>query len=281
LQIAKTIVEARQAVSAARAGGLAVGLVPTMGNLHEGHLRLIDAAKRECQFVAVSVFVNPTQFGPSEDFANYPRTLEADLAACRARGADLAFCPDASRMYPPGARTEVRVRGLDEALCGASRPGHFTGVATVVAKLLNIFQPAAAFFGAKDFQQTVVIRRLAADLDMPVKIVVCPTVREADGLAMSSRNAYLSAEERRQAPALHEALQLARRLVEGRRPKAGEVAAAVREALAARAPSGQVDYVSVVDPDSLADVVIASPPVVVALAVKFGGARLIDNILIE
>lgn len=281
MNVAKSKEEVRAAVVAARAGGRTVGLVPTMGNLHEGHLRLIDAARRECSFVAVSIFVNPTQFGPNEDFANYPRTPEADLAGCQARGAGLVFCPQPAEMYRPGARTEVRAGELGEVLCGASRPGHFAGVATVVAKLLNIVQPDAAFFGAKDFQQTVIIRRMVEDLDIPVRIVVCPTVREADGLAMSSRNAYLTPAERSQAPALHEALQRAEAMIRGGAAKAGDVAAAVRETLAARAPGGTVDYVKIVDPSALADVELARPPVLVALAVRFSRARLIDNVLVE
>jgi pantoate--beta-alanine ligase len=281
MEVVKTIAEVRRAVAGARKAGRTVGLVPTMGNLHEGHLRLIDAARGECSFAAVSIFVNPTQFGPSEDYANYPRTPEADLAACRARGADLVFAPEAAEMYRPDARTEVRVRGLGEVLCGASRPGHFAGVTTVVAKLLNIVQPDAAFFGAKDFQQTVVIRRLVEDLDIPVRIVVCPTVRESDGLALSSRNSYLSAEERRQAPALFEALACAEEMVRRGGAKAADVAAAIREALAARAPAGSVEYVKIVDPRTLADVELARPPALVALAVRFGRTRLIDNVLVE
>jgi pantoate--beta-alanine ligase len=281
MDVVKTVEEVRRRIAAARAAGRTVGLVPTMGNLHEGHLRLLDAAKGACSFAAVSLFVNPTQFGPGEDFARYPRTLEADLAACQARGADLVFCPEAAEMYRPDCRTEVRVRGLGEVLCGASRSGHFAGVATVVAKLLNIFQPDAAFFGAKDFQQTVIIRRMVEDLDIPARIVVCPTVREADGLAMSSRNAYLSAEERRQAPALYESLRRAQESLRRGPATAGEVAAAIREVLSAGAPSGIVDYVKVVDPWSLADVEVARPPVLVAVAVKFGRTRLIDNVLVD
>ena len=281
MDVVKTIEAVRKAVAAARAAGKTVGLVPTMGNLHEGHLRLLDAARAECGFVAVSIFVNPTQFGPKEDFGAYPRTPAEDFDACRRRGADLVFHPEVAEMYPPGARTEVRVKGLDEVLCGASRPGHFTGVATVVAKLLNIFQPDAAFFGAKDFQQTVVIRRMVKDLDLSVRIVVCPTVREADGLAMSSRNAYLSPSERKQAPALYASLCRAEEMIRRGGAKAGEVAAAARAVLAERAPEGKVDYVKIVDPASLADVEEASPPVLVALAVKFGRARLIDNVLVE
>lgn len=281
MEVVTTIGEVRKAVAAARAAGRVVGLVPTMGNLHEGHMSLLDAARASCGFVAVSLFVNPAQFGPAEDYAGYPRTPEEDLAACRARGADLVFRPDVSAMYPAGSLTEVHVPKLSQVLCGASRPVHFTGVATVVGKLLNIFQPDKAFFGAKDFQQTVVIRRMVKDLDFPVEIVVCPTVREKDGLALSSRNAYLSAEHRRQAPALHGSLRLAAGQIGRGFVAAGVLVSVVRAFLAREAPDGIVDYVKVVDPATLADVETASPPVLVALAVKFGRARLIDNILVD
>jgi pantoate--beta-alanine ligase len=281
MDVVKTIQEVRDRVLAARKSGKLVGFVPTMGNLHEGHMRLVDAARGQCGYVVVSIFVNPTQFGPREDFAAYPRTPEPDLESCRRRGVDLVFHPDVAEMYAPGHRTEVRVGELSEVLCGASRPVHFAGVALVVTKLLNIVQPDVALFGAKDFQQTVVIRRLVTDLNMPVRIVVCPTVRETDGLAMSSRNAYLSPSERAQAPALHAALEQAARLIRGGGAKSGDVAAAVRTILSQRAPSGAVDYVKIVDPATLADVDSSTPPVLVALAVKFGRARLIDNVLVE
>ena len=281
MKVVKTIAEVRAEVSRARAAGRTVGLVPTMGNLHEGHMRLVDAARGACGFVVVSVFVNPTQFGPREDFGSYPRTPDHDQAACRARGADVVFCPEVAEMYAPGHRTQVSVPGLDNVLCGASRPGHFTGVATVVAKLLNIVAPDFAFFGAKDFQQTVVLRRMAADLNLATKIVVCPTVRDGEGLAMSSRNAYLGAAERAQAPALRAALVEAEALIRRGGAKSADVIAAIRAALARSAPSGVSDYVKIVDPGTLADVQDALPPVLVALAVKFSRARLIDNVFVE
>jgi len=219
--------------------------VPTMGSLHEGHYALIDAARRECDFVVVSIFVNPTQFGPGEDYERYPRPLEADLAGCESHGVDAVFAPSADAMYAPGFATTVHVEGLTTGLCGRSRPGHFDGVTTVVAKLLNIVLPDVAYFGAKDYQQAAVVRRMAADLNMPLRVEVCPTVREADGLAMSSRNAYLTAEEAR------------------------------------RAPLGRIDYVEIVDPDSLQNVQTIDGPVVAALAVRFPSARLIDNMRID
>ena len=281
MKVAGTIDEIRSAVAEARrAGAETVGFVPTMGALHDGHYSLIGAAGGECDFVVVSIFVNPTQFGPGEDLRTYPRPLEADLAGCRARGVDAVFVPQVEEMYPAGAVTTVRVAGLTAGLCGASRPGHFDGVCTVVAKLFNIVTPDVAYFGAKDYQQAVVVRRMVRDLDMPVRVQACPTVREADGLAMSSRNANLSPEERRQALALVESLRLARRLVEGGTRSAADVLQAMRRHLAERAPSGQVDYVEIVDPDSLEGVDEISCPVVAAAALRFPSAGLIDNMLL-
>jgi pantoate--beta-alanine ligase len=280
VNVAKTLAEERKAVAAARATGRSVGLVPTMGALHAGHYSLIDASKGACDFTAVSIFVNPTQFGPGEDLDAYPRSLDADLAGCEARDVDLVFMPPVEEMYPRKPLTRVTVEQLPETLCGRSRPGHFAGVCTVVAKLLNIFQPDKAFFGQKDFQQSVIVRRMAADLDFGVEIVVCPTVREADGLAMSSRNAYLTGEQRKQAAALHASLKLAERVLREGKP-ASEAIAAVRGHLAEHAPNGEVDYVQIVDPETLADVETPEAPVVAALAVRLGRARLIDNLRVE
>ena len=282
MNVARTIAEMRQLVRRARQAGKTSGLVPTMGALHEGHMSLIDAARGDCGFVVVSIFVNPAQFGPGEDFSRYPRAPEDDLAACRKRSADAVFMPSAEEMYPsPAPATRVVVKGLDERLCGRSRPGHFAGVCAVVAKLFNIVQPDKAYFGAKDFQQATIIRRMTTDLDFPVKVVVCPTVRERDGLAMSSRNAYLTPAERRQAPALYAALRTAAEMIRASRPPAEEVKAAVRACLADRAPDGAIDYVEVVDPNELTDASNTNVPVLVALAVKFGQARLIDNIIVD
>ena len=277
------IEDVRLAVAAARASGKVIGLVPTMGALHAGHASLIDAAAKSCGFVVVSVFVNPTQFGPNEDLAKYPRTPERDLELCRKFGADLVFMPSAEEMYGGGGAplTEITVKALSGSLCGRSRPVHFAGVCTVVAKLFNIVQPDRAFFGAKDFQQATIIRRMTADLNFPIEIVVCPTVREPDGLAMSSRNAYLSDDHRRQAPALYQSLKLARDLILRKHPSAGEVVAAMREHLAVAAPAGEVDYLEIVDPVTLCSVEKTDNPVVIALAVKLGGTRLIDNISVD
>ena len=202
MKVAATIEDIRAQVIAARRDGKLIGLAATMGGLHAGHMSLIDAARNDCGFVVVSIFVNPTQFGPAEDLAAYPRTTEADLGACQAHGVDAVFMPADDVMYCSASATSVTVEALSRALCGVSRPAHFPGVCTVVAKLLNIVQPDRAYFGNKDFQQAVIIERMVSDLDFPVQIVRCPTVREADGLAISTRNAYLSPDQRAQAPAL-------------------------------------------------------------------------------
>ena len=249
-----------------------------MGALHAGHYSLLAAARGECGFVAVSIFVNPTQFGPNEDFSKYPRTLESDLEGCRRHGADLAFTPSVEEMYPPGAASSVHVARLGEHLCGASRPGHFDGVCTVVAKLFNIVLPDIAYFGAKDFQQAAIVRKMAGDLDMPPRIVVCPTVREGDGLAMSSRNRRLSPEERAQAPALYEALRLAAERAAAGEASAAALAQAAADHIRRRAPLGRIDYIQVVDAENLAPVERLDRPAVMALAVRFPSARLIDNL---
>jgi len=206
MQTVNTKAQVRAAVAAARSEGRVIGLVPTMGALHAGHLALVERSVAECGFTVVSVFVNPTQFGPGEDLERYPRTLQADVQLCQQAGADLVFAPSADEMYAADAATTVHVARLTEGLCGAFRPGHFDGVTTVVCKLLNIAQPDRAYFGEKDYQQLVVVRRMVADLDLPVEVISVPTVREADGLAMSSRNRYLTPEQRAVAPALHRAL---------------------------------------------------------------------------
>lgn len=257
-----------------------LGFVPTMGYLHEGHLSLVRRAKAECGAAAVSIFVNPTQFGPSEDFARYPRDPERDLALLRAAGADWVFLPEVATMYPPGATTVIEVCEVSTMLEGAVRPGHFRGVATVVAKLFNIVAPTRAYFGQKDAQQCVVLRRMARDLDMPLEIVICPTVRETDGLAMSSRNAYLKPAERQAATVLYRALCAA----EARHANGENIADALREimrAVLATAPHAGIDYVSVADPHSLVEIDRVGPQgALLSLAVRFGSTRLIDNMLL-
>jgi pantoate--beta-alanine ligase len=281
--VAKTISEIRRAVAAAKAAGRTVGFVPTMGALHAGHESLIAAAAKSCEFVVVSIFVNPTQFGPGEDFAAYPRTLDADMAACEARGVDAVFAPSVEEMYSVGEDSPAvsLPAGLTDTLCGLSRPGHFAGVCQVVARLFDIVRPDRAFFGQKDFQQTVIVRWLVRELDLPVEIVVHPTVREADGLARSSRNVYLSESHRAQAAALFGALRLAREKVRTAHLPAAAVIEAMRAHLGENAPDGEIDYLRVVDPETLADVSVTDGPCVAALAVRFGGARLIDNMRLD
>ena len=281
MKVARTIAAVREAVSTARRGGATIGLVPTMGALHEGHYSLIEAAADACGLAVVSIFVNPTQFGPGEDYGRYPRTPEADLAGCEARGVGAVFMPPVEEMYRREPVTTVHVAGLTERLCGRSRPGHFDGVCTVVAKLLAIVGPDAAYFGAKDYQQASAVRRMVADLSLPVRIEVLPTVRAADGLALSSRNELLSDDERAQAPAIYAALCEGRRRVAAGCRRAGQVAQAVRDRLRSDAPDGRIDYVEIVDPDDLQDVEEIAGPVVIAAAVRFPSARLIDNIRVD
>ncbi len=277
MHVVKDISEARCAVRALRLAGRSVGLVPTMGALHEGHRSLMRVAAGRCDAVAVTIFVNPRQFGPAEDLAAYPRPIREDLAACEAEGVAIVFTPEVATMYPPGATTAVHVAGLTEGLCGAHRPGHFDGVATIVTKLFNILPADAAFFGEKDYQQLQVIRRFVADLNIPIEIVGCPTVREADGLALSSRNVYLSAEHRAQAPALHRAMQAAAaRVAKGERDVA-VLSAAMRAEILAAGPFS-IDYVEIVDADSLAPLARVDRPARICLAVRIGGTRLIDNL---
>ncbi|AWN48383.1 pantoate--beta-alanine ligase [Methylobacterium terrae] len=268
----------RGQVRAWRAAGEAVALVPTMGALHEGHLALVRQAQRSCRRVVVSIFVNPTQFGPNEDFSRYPRVLEADLALLAEVGADAAYLPDVATMYPPGFSTTVTVAGLTEGLCGPLRPGHFAGVATVVTKLLLQGLPDRALFGEKDFQQLQVIRRAARDLDVPVAIEGVPTVREADGLALSSRNRYLSDEERRTAPAMHRVLRQVAEAVRGGAPTAPALAEG-REGLEA-AGFGPVQYLSVNDAESLVPLDRVAGPARVLAAAYLGRTRLIDNVAV-
>ncbi len=284
MDIARDIRTIRRLTGQARRKGQAVALVPTMGALHEGHASLIRAARGDLPegLVVVSIFVNPTQFGPGEDYRTYPRPEQADLDVCERLGAEAVFLPSAREMYPDGPPlTDVRVAKLTETLCGASRPGHFTGVATVVCKLLNIVGPTRAYFGEKDYQQLVVIRRMVADLNLPVEVVGCPTVREADGLALSSRNAYLTADQRARAPVLHESMRQAAERIVRDRPPAARVVEEIVQRLGEGLPDGLIDYVRIVDPETLEDVETTDRPVRIALAVRLGSARLIDNLPVE
>lgn len=270
--------EFRLACSSARTEGHTVGFVPTMGSLHDGHLSLLAPAREECGFVAVSIFVNPLQFGPREDLAAYPRDLDRDLALCDKEGADLAFTPEAEEMYPEGApRVTIDPGPLGERLEGASRPGHFRGVCTVVAKMFGLVGPSRAYFGEKDAQQLAVVRRMTGDLDLPVEVVGCPTVREPDGLAMSSRNSYLSVEERAAATCLYEALARAAWLVQGGEQDVLVLKAELAKRIGAE-PLARIDYVAVVDESTFEDVDRIRGPSRALVAARIGDTRLIDNL---
>jgi len=279
MRIIHEIAEMRAASRAARAAGRNIGFVPTMGALHEGHLSLVRRARQSASLIVVSIFVNPLQFGPAEDYARYPRTLKADCAKLEPEGVEIVFAPAAEAMYPPGATTTVYVEGLSERLDGRSRPGHFRGVSTVVAKLFHIVEPDCAVFGQKDAAQVAVLRRMVHDLDMPVAMVIAPTVREADGLALSSRNAYLSADERRQALVLSRALREIERLAGAGESNAARLHAAALAALASE-PAAKLDYLEIVDPETLEPVGDINRGALVAVAAFVGATRLIDNILL-
>ncbi len=260
-----------------RAEGKKIGFVPTMGYLHEGHLSLVRESKKRADVTVVSIFVNPAQFGPTEDFKKYPRDLEKDSAYLEKGGVDCLFYPAAAEIYPPGYRTYVEVRGLQDRLCGKSRPGHFQGVATVVLKLFEIVGPDLAFFGAKDAQQVLIIGKMAVDLNLDTEVVTCPIVREPDGLALSSRNAYLSSEERKAALVLSISLRWAERAIAAGERDAAKVIAGIRAAIEAE-PLARVDYVEAVDPVDLEPVAEIRGEVLIALAVFIGSTRFIDNV---
>ena len=274
-----TIRDMRAASRAAKRTGLRLGLVPTMGALHEGHLSLLRAAKASCQVVAASIFVNPTQFGPNEDLAKYPRPLERDRELLENGGVDLLFAPSVDEMYPNGAPTWVTVEDLGDKLDGRSRPGHFRGVTTIVTKLFHAVEPDAAFFGQKDAAQAAIIRRLVRDLDFPVEIVICPIVREPDGLSMSSRNIYLDLRQRKQALVLQRSLMQVKQMAGTGERNAARLSAAAKEIFAAE-PAVRLDYLEIVDPDSLDPVNDVSKGALVAVAAFVGTTRLIDNILL-
>lgn len=295
MKLITSISETRQLSREFRSKGARLGLVPTMGALHEGHLSLVRAAQAKSDVVAVSIFVNPTQFGPNEDFARYPRNLEKDCELLEREGGDVVFAPTAEEMYPEkppllpkegrsgapsGSITWVTVEGLSDRLCGKSRPGHFRGVVTVVAKLFNIVEPDVAFFGQKDAAQVAVIKRMVRDLNLPVQIEVCPIVRESDGLALSSRNAYLSPDERKMALVLHASLQRAQKLFDDGERAAPKIAAEAKKAFVWQ-PAVRLDYFEIVDPESLEPVETITQKSLVAVAAFVGNTRLIDNLLLE
>src|ERR1700751_2901161 len=281
MEIIRTISWMKETVQQARAENHVIGFIPTMGALHEGHLSLIRRAKRECSRVCASIFLNPTQFGPSEDLSKYPRTFEKDVEQLSNAGVDVLFAPEATEIYPPGFRTYVNVEGLSERLEGKSRPGHFRGVATVVLKLFEIVQPRFAYFGRKDAQQVRILQQMSGDLNLNVEIVVCPIVREPDGLALSSRNIYLDPAERRGATVLHHALDAARRELGAGTRDSLQLQTAIRSVLS-NEPLARADYIEIVDAETFEPVAgIAARPVYVLLAVFIGKTRLIDNLLIE
>ncbi|MGE3181360.1 MAG: pantoate--beta-alanine ligase [Phycisphaerae bacterium] len=280
MDLARSIPEVRRQIAAVRRNGARIGLVPTMGALHEGHLSLMETARSHSDYVVVSIFVNPTQFGPNEDLDKYPRDEQRDLELCRAVGAALVFLPTADDMYPPGAETVVHVKGLGDYLCGPARPGHFDGVATIVCKLFNIVQPDVALFGEKDAQQLAILRRMTIDLNLPVDIVGCPTVREPDGLARSSRNVYLTEEQRRRAPGIQNALQAARDEILAGQSATDKIESLLLGHLRAASPD-KIDYAQVVDVQTLQPVDKIVRPVLIAVAAWFGSTRLIDNLTVD
>lgn len=276
MRVVHNIESTRRAVADARSSGQKIGFVPTMGALHAGHLSLIDRARKECGFVVVSIFVNPTQFGPNEDFERYPRPFQHDVRLCSQHGVDLIFAPEPDTMYPPGFCTYVEVEGLTERYEGACRPGHFRGVTTVVTKLFNIVQPDVAYFGRKDAQQAAVIRRMVRDLNQPVEIVVCPTVRDPDGLALSSRNVYLSPEERQKALGLSRALFSARDAVARGERDPEALRSLMRNVMETAGVA--VDYADIVNEETFEPVEELAPGALAIVAGRVGNTRLIDNL---
>lgn len=261
--------------------GRSIGFVPTMGALHEGHLSLVRVCRQENDITVVSIFVNPLQFGPSEDYNKYPRDIEGDMEKLRKEGVDILFLPDKNQIYPEGFSTTIEVSGLSDKLCGAFRQGHFRGVATVVTKLFNIVSPTRAYFGQKDYQQTLIIKRLVQDLDMDIGIVVCPTVRESDGLAMSSRNLYLNERERAAAPVLYRALRAGYEAIKSGIIKADKVKEVMYKIVNSEPLVSEVQYLSVYDSEDLEEIDIINRTALIAGAIKIGNTRLIDNIRVE
>lgn len=280
MRIVKGILQMQRVAEEARRRGQKIGFVPTMGYLHEGHLSLIRQTRQLAQLVVVSIFVNPTQFGPQEDYQSYPRDLSKDTELCRGAGCDILFVPSVQEMYPPGYCTYVEVEGLTETLCGASRPHHFRGVTTVVTKLFNIVKPHLAFFGQKDAQQALVIRRMVRDLNQDVEIIIGPTIRESDGLAMSSRNEYLTPQQRAEASLLYRALEWARTQIVGGERQAESLIRGMTQMIE-EGETAEIDYVSIVDAQRLQSLKRLEGEVLIALAVRFGRARLIDNVLVQ
>ncbi|HHV98540.1 MAG TPA: pantoate--beta-alanine ligase [Clostridiaceae bacterium] len=280
MKIVKTIKEIREIVLQQQKKGRTIGLVPTMGYLHKGHLSLVEAARRNNDFIVMSIFVNPTQFGQNEDYDKYPRDLERDARLAEDAGVDVIFSPEVKEMYPEGYKTYVNVEGITEILCGKSRPGHFRGVTTIVCKLFNIVKPDRAYFGQKDAQQAAVIKKMVSDLNLDLEIVTCPIVREEDGLAMSSRNVYLDEQQRKSALILSKALfEAQRQVLEGERNKQ-KIRDNILKMLHTE-KTAEVDYVEIVNADTLEEIEEIKGKVLIALAVRFGTTRLIDNVIVE
>ena len=280
MEVSETIQSVRSLIKEARDNGKIIGLVPTMGALHVGHISLIEEAKKKCDYVVVSIFVNPTQFVPGEDFEEYPRPFKADLDICHKAGVDVVFAPSPEEMYPEENITWVNVEKITEPLCGQFRPGHFQGVTTVCSKLFNIVAPDIAFFGQKDAQQAIVIKRMVADLNMPLEIALCPTVREFNGLAVSSRNKYLSEEQKKDAANIYKSLQKCHQMIDNGVKDASEIIDEMRNILK-QVPSIEIEYISIVDADTLQNIDLITGKVLIAVAVRIGPARLIDNILLD
>lgn len=278
--ISQRIFEIRKVLRKQRENNKEIALVPTMGYLHQGHLTLVKEAKQSGAFVVMSIFVNPLQFGPNEDFARYPRDIERDAKLAEDAGVDLLFNPEVTEMYPEQNLTYVEVGELGDCLCGASRPGHFRGVTTVVSKLFHIVQPDCAYFGQKDFQQYLIIKRMVQDLNFPIEVIAVPIVREEDGLALSSRNVYLSAEQRREALVLNQSLKDAEAWIRGGERSAVVIEERIKEKIRTGS-SGIIDYIEVHSAKNLSRVDRIEQPIVIALAVRFGSTRLIDNIIIK
>lgn len=282
MKVIKTIKEMQELSRSLILQGKRLGFVPTMGALHEGHLSLVRQARKDNDVVIVSIFVNPIQFGPREDFARYPRDLEGDSEKLKNESVDILFYPDVREMYPEGYKTFIEVQGLSDKLCGAFRPGHFSGVATVVTKLFNIVKPHRAYFGLKDYQQTVIIKKMVNDLNMDIEIVTCPTVREPDGLAMSSRNLYLKADERKAATVIYRTLLEAEKLIrEFKSPE--EVRTIMLERLKSESLVSSIDYAGIYDPETLEEIKDYSEDkeILIAIALRIGNTRLIDNIIVS
>lgn len=280
MQVYRSVRSLAKKVSEIKKRKKTIGLVPTMGFLHEGHASLIRKARKDTDCVIVSIFINPAQFGPGEDFKKYPRNLKKDLDLCEKEGADIIFVPEAREMYPDGYSTYVNVEGITEKLCGASRPGHFRGVTTVITKLFNITMPDIAYFGQKDCQQAIVIKKMALDLNMDVDIKVMPVVREKDGLAMSSRNVYLSEDERVQAASLYKALRLAKRLFNQGERNSGKIISKMKQVIS-KEPAAKIDYIAIADTKELKAIKKISGGALVAVAVRVGNTRLIDNVILN